>query len=361
MKITKTVMLTSVVAAGAFALAACGGGSSNSSSGNANIDCVSGSIKASGSSAQKNAITDWINNYQQACEGATIDYQANGSGAGIQDFINAQTAFAGTDSAAKEEDLDKATKRCASGPAINIPMVGGAVVAAYNVDGVDKLVLTPKTLAGIFSNKITKWNDPAIVADNQGAKLPDANIVQFHRSDSSGTTANFTDFLSQAAPSDWKFEPGKEWTAPGGQGAKGTEGVTSAVSSTANSIGYIELSYAQDQKLKTATLKTAGGEVEPTSESASKAIEQAEIVGSGNNLALKLKYDTDAQGAYPIVLVAYELTCEKGLPENQLGLTKSFLTYTSSNDGQNMLTDIGYVPIPASLLTKVQDAVKAIS
>ncbi|MFZ1362977.1 MAG: phosphate ABC transporter substrate-binding protein PstS [Candidatus Nanopelagicales bacterium] len=361
MKTTKTVMLTAAAAASVFALAACGSSGSNTSSGNSNIDCASGSIKASGSSAQKNAITDWINAYQEACEGATIDYQANGSGAGIQDFINAQTAFAGTDAAAKDKDLDAATKRCASGPAINIPMVGGAVVAAYNVEGVDKLVLTPKTLAGIFSNKITKWNDPAIAADNQGTKLPDANIVQFHRSDSSGTTANFTDFLSQAAKADWTYEPGKEWAAPGGQGAKGTEGVTSAVSSTANSIGYVELSFAQDQKLKTATLKTAGGEVEPTSENASKAIAEATVVGSGNNLALELKYDTAAQSAYPIVLVTYELTCEKGLPENQLGLTKSFLTYTSSNDAQKQLTEIGYVPIPDSLLTKVQDAVKAIS
>lgn len=360
MKITKTVMLTSAVAASALALTACGSGSNNSSS-NSAIECVSGSIKASGSSAQKNAITEWINAYQQACPDATIDYQSNGSGAGIQDFINAQTAFAGTDAAAKDEDLTKATQRCASGPAINIPMVGGAIVAAYNVEGVDKLVLTPKTLAGIFSNKITTWNDPAIVADNPGVSLPDAKIVQFHRSDSSGTTANFTDFLKGAAPADWTFEPGKEWAAPGGQGAKGTEGVTSAVSSTANSIGYVELSFAQDQKLKTATLKTAGGEVEPSSESASKALAEAQVVGTGNNLALKLNYTTDAQGAYPIVLVAYELTCEKGLPANQLGLTKSFLTYAASADAQQTLTDIGYVPIPEDLLNKVRNAVTAIS
>ena len=354
-------MLTSVVAASAFALAACGGGSSNSSSSNGSIQCASGSIKASGSSAQKNAISEWINAFQQACPDATIDYQSNGSGAGIQDFINAQTAFAGTDSAAKDADLEKATKRCASGPAINIPMVGGAVVAAYNVEGVDNLVLTPKTLAGIFSNKITMWNDPAIAADNQGANLPDAKIVQFHRSDSSGTTANFTDYLKGAAPQDWKFEPGKEWAAPGGQGAKGTEGVTSAVGSTANSIGYVELSFAQDQKLKTATLKTAAGEVQPSSEAASKALGTATVVGTGNNLALKLNYTTEAQGAYPIVLVTYELTCEKGLPENQLGVTKSFLTYAASDDAQKTLTDIGYVPIPENLLTKVRSAVSAIS
>lgn len=360
MKITKTVAAASAVAACSFALAACGGGSANSTSSGA-ADCASGSIKASGSSAQKNAITEWINSYQEKCLEATIDYQSNGSGAGIQDFINAQTSFAGTDAAAKDEDLAKATKRCASGPAINIPMVGGAVVAAYNVAGVDNLVLTPKTLAGIFSNKITNWNDPAIAADNQGANLPAAKIVQFHRSDSSGTTANFTDFLKGAAPADWKFEPGKEWAAPGGQGAKGTEGVTSAVSSTANSIGYVELSFAQDQKLQTATLKTAAGEVAPSSEAASKALGQAQVVGTGNNLALKLNYNTDAQGAYPIVLVTYELTCEKGLPADQLGLTKSFLTYAASADAQKTLTDIGYVPIPDGLLNKVQTAVQAIS
>ena len=159
MKLTRTTGLAAVMTAGVLALAACGGSSGGSSSsagtsgGGGAIDCATGSIKASGSSAQKNAITEWINAYQQECTGATINYQANGSGAGIQDFINKQTSFAGSDSALKDADRTKADARCAAGPAIDIPMVGGAIAAAYNLAGVDKLVLTPQVIAGIFSQQ----------------------------------------------------------------------------------------------------------------------------------------------------------------------------------------------------------------
>lgn len=360
MKITKSVKVLSLAVVSAAALAACGG-STSSGSNSEGISCESGSIKASGSTAQKNAMTEWINAYQSACPGATIDYQGNGSGAGVQDFINAQTAFAGSDSAVKDADLAAASKRCASGPAINMPMVGGAITAAYNVAGVDKLALTPKLLAGIFSSKITKWNDPAIAAANSGVNLPDSTIVQFHRSDSSGTTDNFTKYLVATAAADWKYTAGKDWTAPGGQGSKGNDGVAASVKSTQNSIGYIELSFAQDQQLKTASIDNGGGAVAPTAETGSAALALATVTGSGNNLALKIDYATQNPAAYPLVLVTYEVTCEKGLASNLLPLTKSFLTYTASNSAQSKLADTGYVPIPAELLTKVNTAVGSLS
>lgn len=306
-------------------------------------------------------MADWINSYQSSCSSATIDYQANGSGAGVQDFINAQTAFAGTDSAAKDDDLDKATARCASGPAINIPMLGGAITAAYNVSGVDKLTLTPKVLAGIFSNKITKWNDPAITAINSGVNLPDATIVSYHRSDSSGTTDNFTKFLTATAASDWTAAGGKDWTAPGGQGAKGNDGVSSAIKSTQNSIGYVELSFAQTQQLNVASLDNGGGAVAPNADTGSAALADATVVGQGNNLALDINYKNQNPNAYPLVLVTYELTCQKGLPSDQAALVKSFLTFTSSSAEQQKLGDSGYVPIPSTLLSKVNTAVSAIS
>ena len=189
MKTSRGVGILAVTAAGVLAVAACSSG--GTTSGN--------SIKASGSSAQKNAMTEWINSYQQANAGSTIDYQANGSGAGIQDFINNQTSFAGSDSAIKDADLQKANQRCGTGPAINIPMVGGAIVVAFNVPGVEKLNLSSSVAAQIFSGKITKWNAPAIASLNSGVKLPDATIVQFHRSDSSGTTDNFTKYLRASA------------------------------------------------------------------------------------------------------------------------------------------------------------------
>jgi phosphate transport system substrate-binding protein len=356
--ISRTARLAAIAVAGVLALAACGsdGGSSASPSGDSN--CVSGALKASGSSAQKNAMAEWVNGYQTNCPDATIDYQANGSGAGIQDFINKQTAFAGSDSALKDEDKTAADARCAAGPAIDIPTVGGAIVAAYNVSGVDKLILTADVLAGIFGNTITKWNDPAIAAANAGVTLPDATIAQFHRSDSSGTTDNFTKFIATTSTA-WTFGNAKEWTAPGGQGAKGSDGVASAVKSTPNSIGYVELSFAQDAKLSTAWLDTGAGAVEATSENAAKTISEATITGTGNDLALSIDYKNAA--GYPAVLVTYQITCEKGLEPGLVDLTKSFLSYTASDAGQSALVDLGYVPITGDLLTKVRAAISSIS
>jgi phosphate transport system substrate-binding protein len=354
--------VAAITLAGVLALAACGSDSgSSASSGGGGIGggtCASGSIKASGSSAQKNAMAEWINAYQAAC-GATIDYQANGSGAGITDFINKQTAFAGSDSALKDTDKTKADARCAAGPAIDIPMVGGAIVIAYNVSGVTKLTLNPDTIAGIFANTITKWNDPKIAALNAGVSLPDATIAQFHRSDSSGTSDNFTKYLAATAASTWTFGNGKDWKAPGGQGAKGSDGVATAVSSTANSIGYMELSFAQDKKLSAAAVDNGGGPIDATSENAAKTIAAATVKGTGNDLALTIDYTTKV--GYPIVLVTYQITCEKGLDSALVPLTKSFLTYTASDEGQGKLGPAGYVPITGDLLTKVRTAVSSIS
>jgi phosphate transport system substrate-binding protein len=364
--ITRTARLAALALAGALALAACGSdaGSSTtttpSGSAGTGITCVDGKIKASGSSAQKNAMAEWVNAYQTECgAGATIDYQANGSGAGIQDFINGQTAFAGSDSALKDDDATKADARCKVGPAINIPMVGGAIVLAFNVAGVDKLVLPTDVIAGIFANQITKWNDPKIKAANADAALPDATIAQFHRSDSSGTTDNFTKFLKTAAPTAWTFDSNKEWKAPGGQGAKGSDGVTSAVKSTPNSIGYVELSFAQDAELPTASVDNGGGAIEATSENAASTIASAKVTGTGNNLSLSIDYKTTT--GYPLVLVTYEITCEQGLDAAMLPLTQAFLTFTASDAGQSKLIELGYVPITGTLLTAVRAAVAAIA
>ncbi|CAB4956841.1 unannotated protein [freshwater metagenome] len=356
---TRTMSFAALAVTGALALTACGSDGGTAVTDSTSISCVSGAIKASGSSAQKNAVAEWVNTYQTACTGATIDYQANGSGAGITDFINKQTAFAGSDSPLKEEDKTKADARCATGPAIDIPMVGGAIVAAYNVAGVDKLILTPDLIAGIFSNEITKWNDPKIAAANAGVTLPDATIAQFHRSDSSGTTDNFTKYLTATAATAWTSGAGKEWKATGGQGAKGNDGIGAAIKATANSIGYVELSFALDNKLSTAWVDNGGGAIEPTSTTAAATVASATVKGTGNDLALTIDYTTKT--GYPIVLVTYEITCEKGLDAGLLDLTKSFLTFTSSDAGQSKLTEFGYVPITGDLLTKVRAAVSSLS
>jgi phosphate transport system substrate-binding protein len=353
----RLVATAAVSAALALTLAGC----SDSDTGTDTGSGISGSIKASGSSAQKNAMAEWINAFQTANPDVTIDYQANGSGAGIQDFLNNQTSFAGSDAALKPEEKTAADARCTGGEAINIPMVGGAIAVAYNLDGVDSLTLTPEVIAGIFDSSITKWNDPKIADLNSGVALPDAPIAQFHRSDESGTTANFVDYLAATAPGVWTYEGGKAWTAPGGQGSKGSDGVASSLTSTPNSIGYVELSFVLDGGLKAAMVDNGAGAVEATSANAATAISAATVVGQGADLALELDPTIAEAGAYPIVLVTYEITCTTGLPADALAIVKPFLQYAASAEGQGILEGIGYVPITGELLDKVQSTVDSLA
>ncbi|MDX6432534.1 MAG: phosphate transport system substrate-binding protein, partial [Streptosporangiaceae bacterium] len=267
-----------------------------------------------------------------------------------------------SDSALKPEEHAPADARCKTGKAIDLPMVVGPIAVAYNLKGVTGLQLSPATTAGIFAGTIKTWNDPAIKKDNPSATLPSTPIKTLHRSDDSGTTDNFTKYLTATAPDIWKFAGGKKWTAPGGQGLKGSDGVSTALKQTDGSVGYVEMSFATNNSLSTAKVKNGAGEyVDLTPENAGKSVASAAPVGTGNDLALKIDYKTTAAGAYPIVLVTYEIVCEKGLPTEQANFVKAFLTYTSGSAGQSALTKLGYAPLPDSVLTKVQTAVKALS
>lgn len=327
------------------------------------LECASGTIKAAGSTAQANAITDWIVVYQTACPDATIDYQAVGSGAGVEQFVAGQTSFAGTDSAADDEERAAAGERCEGGSAINIPLVGGGIGVVYNLEGVEQLILDPPTVAGIFANEITRWNDPEIVRLNPRGVLPDAAIAQFHRSDASGTTANFTTYLADAASEAWPFEPGKEWIAPGGQGAKGSDQVIASVDVTPNSIGYVDLSYVDVAvNARGALLDTGAGPVAPTPANASAMIAAAEVSGEDGNTELTFDYADPPAGAYPIVLVTYELVCSSGLADSfNPELVASFLRYAASDPGQATLAAGGYAPITGALLQRIRDIITRMS
>ncbi|TMQ98330.1 phosphate ABC transporter substrate-binding protein PstS [Actinomadura soli] len=363
---SRLAALGGVVVAGALALTACGSDDNTTASSSrvptGDIDCAKASVNAAGSSAQKNAVEEWTKVYASKCAGANLNYNPSGSGAGIQAFTNGQVAFAGSDSALKPEEVPAAQKRCQGNPALNLPMVVGPVAVVYNLQGVDGLKLSSDTIAKIFSGKVKTWNDPAIAAENEGAKLPSSQIKPVYRSDESGTTDNFTNYLNTTSPKIWTWEKAKKWPNSTGQGAPKSDGVTSQVKSTAGAISYVEMSYAENNKLQTAHVKNGAGEYTQLSpDSASKAVAGAKVVGTGNDVALKIDYATKEPGAYPIVLVTYEIACSKGLPAEQAGFVKSFLTYTSSEAGQKILTDVGYAPLPQSVLTKVQTSVKALS
>ncbi|MEB8340570.1 phosphate ABC transporter substrate-binding protein PstS [Streptomyces endophyticus] len=355
---------------GALALTACGsddtsggsgGTSASAKAGNIKCDDAKGQLLGIGSSAQANAIDAWRQAYAQACSDVQLNYKPDGSGAGVTAFNQGQVAFAGSDSALKPEEVAASKKVCKGGQGIDLPMVGGPIAVAFNVQGVDNLTLDAKTLAQIFDSKISKWNDPAIKKLNPDAKLPATKIQAFHRSDESGTTDNFTKYLKAAAPGDWKYEGGKAWQAKGGQSAQGSSGLAQQVKQTDGAISYVELSYAKDG-VKTVDIDTGAGQpVKATTENASKAIADAKVVGTGKDLALELNYATKAAGAYPITLVTYEIVCDKGNKAETLPATKSFLNYTSSEEGQAALSDLGYAPIPTEINKKVRETVASIS
>ncbi|MFJ5834810.1 phosphate ABC transporter substrate-binding protein PstS [Streptomyces sp. NPDC093089] len=363
-----------LVVSGALVLSACGsdnnsetptkdGSKTTAAASNIACDGAKGQLLAAGSSAQKNAMDLWVKNFQAACAGVEVNYQAIGSGGGITKFNQGQVAFAGSDSALKDEEVAESQKICKGGKGINLPMVGGPVAIGYKLEGVDNLVLDAPTLAKIFDTKITKWNDPAIVKLNPGAKLPDTTIQAFHRSDESGTTQNLGKYLSATAKADWKYDPKtKSWPAPGGQAANGSSGVATAVKDAEGSIGYFELSYATANKISTVSINTgAAAPVAATTENASKAIAAAKVKGTGSDLALSLDYETKADGAYPLTLVTYEIACDKGNKPETLATLKAFLTYTSGEEGQKVLSEAGYAPLPAEIAAKVRAIVPTLS
>ncbi|MFJ5104460.1 phosphate ABC transporter substrate-binding protein PstS [Streptomyces sp. NPDC088554] len=369
----RATALGALAVSGALVLTACGSDNNSDTSGGSATKATAGSsavcegakgqLLASGSSAQKNAMDLWVKNYMATCSGVEVNYKSSSSGEGIVAFNQGTVGFAGSDSALKPEEVADSKKICTGGgQGINLPMVGGPIAIGYHLEGVDSLVLDAPTLAKIFNNEIKNWNDAAIKKLNPDAKLPNKPIQAFHRSEDSGTTQNLGKYLSATAPSVWKYEPEKKWPAPGGQAASGSAGVATQVKQVDGAIGYFELSYAVSQKISTVKIDTgAGTPVEATSENASTAIAAAKIKGTGKDLALGLDYTTKAAGAYPIVLVTYEIACDKGNKPDTLATVKSFLAYTSSADGQKVLADAGYAPIPAEINAKVRETVASLS
>jgi phosphate transport system substrate-binding protein len=364
----------SATAIAALTLTACGSdnnasapGTSASGTGtgtaSAKADCGGkNSLTGEGSTAQQNAIAELNKVWGQVCSGKTLAYNPTGSGAGVDQFIAKQVDFAGSDSALKDDQVQKAADRCGGNPAWNLPLVFGPVALAYNIDGVDKLVVNADVLAKIFQGQITKWNDPAIAALNSGTSLPDADIKPVYRSDSSGTTDNFQKYLAAAAPQSWTKGAGKEFQGGAGEGAQKSSGVVQAIQATPGSIGYVEKSPAAAAGLKNAELDSGAGAVALTDESTGKAVAAAKVKGDGNDLTLDLNalYASKEPGSYPLMLATYEIVCSKGYDADTAAAVKSFLT-VSANQGQANLSAAGYVPLPDSFKERLLKSVDAIA
>jgi phosphate transport system substrate-binding protein len=363
-----------MLAAGVFGLAACGtnnnttpsastsGPSSTSSAGAIACKGATATLNASGSTAQANAMSQWEKNFQTACSGAMVNYTGGGSGKGVTDFTAGTTDFAGSDFALNPTQKTAADARCGTGnQAIDLPMVPGPIAIGYNLPGVTNLNLSATTLAKIFDGSITKWNDPAIAADNPGVTLPSLGIQTFHRSDGSGTTFNFTNYLQNDAPSAWTFGHDKTWKAPGGQGSKGTAGIAQGVKSTPGAIGYMELSYATASSIPYAKVGNAQGKfVALTTPNVVDFLSKAKITGMGDDLALTFDYANPDTNAYPAVLVTYEIVCQKGTSAAKLPTLKAFMNYLAGS-GQNILEQNNYVKLPANINAKVVTAIGSMS
>lgn len=353
---------TALVLAAALATTACGT-DDNTRPGSAPVasgDCTSGSLTGAGSTFQKNIVLQWIKDYGARCPGATIGYNGTGSGAGISQFGEGTIDFAGSDSLMKDDEQAKADARCGTGnKAIHLPVTAGAIVLTYNLKGVDGLQLSARTIAGIFQGAVKRWDDPAVKADNPGAALPSTPIQAVHRSDSSGTTDVFSKFLDAMSEGAWTVGTGKELKWPGGQAAKGSDGVTNVVSSTNGAITYTELSFATSTDLPTAKVRNASGAYVPAEgASVSKALESAKLDESKGDLRATIDFKTAEPTAYPISAVSYVIVCDKG--NAKPAILKAFIDYAVS-EGQAGADDLGYAPVPPDIRSKLATAVAAIA
>jgi len=335
-------------------VAACGGDDELPSPGGG---ALSGTLNGAGATFPEPLYIEWIGEFQSANADVSINYQGIGSGGGIEQFTKMTVDFGASDAPMKDEEIT--TAEMASGAKVlHIPTVFGAVVASYNLEGVDELQLDAETLAGIFLGTITQWNDPKIVATNPGATLPDEDIQVVHRSDSSGTTNIFTSYLSQVSP-DWESAvgSGKEANWPVGVGGQGNDGVAAVIQQQPGTIGYVELSYAIESNLAMASLKNkAGNFITPSLESTSAAAQ-------GTTFPEDLRFsvaDSAGAEAYPIVGATWILAYDKMQDSAKAEALKAWLMW-SLNEGTAIAEELGYAPLPDDLKALALAKVNAIN
>jgi phosphate transport system substrate-binding protein len=359
----------SVLVASALVLSGCGGHSNNSapsSAKSAPVNCGGKKrLHASGSTAQQNAMEQFVYAYIRACPGYTLDYSANGSGAGVADFVNNTTDLAGSDVPLDPStgQPDRAAARCGS-PAWDLPTVFGPIAVTYNVNGVGSLNLDGPTTAKIFNGAITKWDDPAIKGLNGGASLPPTPIHVVFRSDKSGTTANFQKYLDVASDGAWGKGTGEHFNGGVGDGASGNNGTSAMLQNTDGSITYNEWSFAVGKQLHMAQIITSAGHdpVSITTDSVGKTIAGARFQGQGNDLVLDTSsfYKPTEAGAYPIVLATYEIVCSHYPDAATAAAVKAFMQ-AAIGPGQDGLEQYGSIPLPSSFQSKLAAAVNAIT
>jgi phosphate transport system substrate-binding protein len=360
LKIAKIGAPVALLLSASVALAGCAANETTSGS-TTGGSSLSGTLTGKGASSMKAAQEKWTADFQTAHTGVTVNYSPDGSGAGREAFVSGAANFAGSDRPLKDSEMGAGTfAGCATtSNALNLPVYVSPIAVIFNVNGVTDLKLDADTLAGIFSGTITKWDDAKIKALNPSATLPSANITAVHRSDDSGTTQNFTEYLHAVSPTGWSKDPSGQWPFSGGEAAKGTSGVVDAVKNGQNTIGYADESAAGS--LGKAEIQVGSEFLKPTAEAASKIVDLSKRVDgrAANDWALTL--DRKAAGVYPIVLVSYAIVCEEYKDAHVAALVKAYVGYIVSAEGQTAgQSAAGSAPLSTTMQASLKTAVDSI-
>ncbi len=364
------VVLTA--AALSLSLAACSasneepaGDSSSESTAGAMTE-LSGNLQGAGASSQESAMDAWRAGFQSLNPDVTVGYDPVGSGGGIEQFLAGAVPFAGSDGLLDESEYATAVERCdGDGGAYHLPMYISPVAVIFNLEGIGSINMDAETIANVFDGKITKWDDEAIASQNEGVELPSTNITVVYRSDSSGTSDNFTDYLEQASNGAWPYEATKEFATAADQsvGADGTSAVVDTVTSTDGAIGYADASRAGD--LGTVALKVGEEYVPYSAEAAANIIAASglsDTANGENDLAYAIDRTTTDSSAYPLTLVSYHIVCSQYDDETERALVTEFEKYVASADGQAAASEAaGSAPLPSDLSAHVESILDEIA
>jgi phosphate transport system substrate-binding protein len=310
-------------------------------------------LSGAGATFPATLVQEWIKHYAGLAPGVTVNYQPIGSGAGIQQLTSRTVDFAGSDVPLKESEV---AATGGPGAVVQVPWTAGGVAVEYNLPGVGDLRLTPEALAGIFAGRITRWNDPAIESQNPDASLPGSGIQVVHRSDGSGTTQVFTEYLKAVAPGIWTFPAGKDWPAgTAGTGAKGSDGVTAAVKQSAGAIGYAEPSFPKQAGLGMATVRNGAGRfVAPTAGAVSTALAASTVKPDGT---LELNFAPADPEAYPISTASYLMFFRSPSDPAKDRALRNFVSWVLT-DGQALAEGLDYAPLPEPVQAAALAAVR---
>ncbi|MGV9194568.1 phosphate ABC transporter substrate-binding protein PstS [Microbacterium sp. MC2] len=368
MKLNRIAQLGAVAAVTALALTGCAAnepapGAQPGGEGSATV-ALSGTVNATGASSQGAAQQAWSAAFQNAHGGVTINYQPTGSGTGRDNFIAGSSDFIGSDRAFNDEEIAAGGfGTCATDDIVEVPVYISPVAIVFNLEGIDSLNLTPETVAAIFDEKIEKWNDPAIAADNPDVELPDLAITPVFRGDSSGTTGTFTAYLAAVAGDAWPYEDDDVWPVDTtrSESAQQTSGVETTVKNGNGTIGYMDASRAGD--LGSVAVKV-GDEFVPFSAEAAALLVSASPLAEGRG-AGDLVFEVDPAaapaGSYPIALVSYLIACEQYEDAGTADIVREYFSYIASSEGQEAAAEAaGSAPISDDIRTQVEAAIALI-